>query len=265
MLAVLFYVFLGILCIAVVFLFDIIIKARQEGQRLFDRYDSYTRDILAQKLTLAPHEVRPEFKRLHPWKGLKLFKFCVDSYTGKKCRRVNMLDANMMGFVKMFTCLIHPDHGFNLPMFSADIIFMGKKRVFVIEIIDPAHIEDENLTKHYEDMKKWAPAVNTLEHADVDMQWCKGIVTDFSVHAKADRTKDDLLFDIYTSYLNTYLDMMNNAQPLSDENSRAVSQGLHGYVDSLLEKGGTAVNVFKFLLGPEKQQEYVRSVMFGVD
>jgi hypothetical protein len=37
------------------------------------------------------------------------------------------------------------------------------------------------------------------------------------------------------------------------------------YVDTLLAKGGPAVEVFKTLLGPEKQKEYVRTVMFGID
>ena len=40
---------------------------------------------------------------------------------------------------------------------------------------------------------------------------------------------------------------------------------MEGYVSALLKRGGPAVNVFKFLMGPHKQQEYVRTVMFGVD
>jgi hypothetical protein len=44
-----------------------------------------------------------------------------------------------------------------------------------------------------------------------------------------------------------------------------VQEGIEGYVSKLLAKGGPAVNVFKTLLGPEKQQEYVRTVMFGLD
>jgi len=59
--------------------------------------------------------------------------------------------------------------------------------------------------------------------------------------------------------------MAENATPLTPEQSKKVQEGMEGYVSALIEKGGPAVNVFKFLLGPDKQQEYVRSVMFGVD
>jgi len=50
-----------------------------------------------------------------------------------------------MIFMKMYTLLILPNYNYNLPMLSVDIIFMGGKRVFVIELIDPAGIRDDNL------------------------------------------------------------------------------------------------------------------------
>jgi hypothetical protein len=86
-----------------------------------------------------------------------------------------------------------------------------------------------------------------------------------SIHSRADRTRDDLLFDTYTAYLTAYLDMARNAQPLGAEESGKVKAGMEWYVDTLIAKGGPAVNVFKTILGPEKQKEYVRTVMFGLD
>ena len=48
-------------------------------------------------------------------------------------------------------------------------------------------------------------------------------------------------------------------------NNKKIQEGIGGYVASLLAIGGPAVNVFKILLGPEKQQEYVRTMMFVLD
>ena len=73
------------------------------------------------------------------------------------------------------------------------------------------------------------------------------------------------MFEIYKGFFNAYVDMAENAAPLTPEQSKKVQEGMEGYVSALLGNGGPAVNVFKFLLGPDKQQEYVRSVMFGVD
>lgn len=237
---------------------------RRQGARMYDKYSSYTRKVLADKVALKTYPVKPEYRVVHPWKALKLFKFTIDSHSADKFRRLNILDASMMLCMRMFTCFILPNYGYNLPMLSVDIIFIGKKRVFVIEVIDPAQIEDENIKTYYDKMREGTKKAEVLEYAAVDMEWCNHIVTDFSVHAKSDRSKDDVMFEIFKIFFNAYVDMAENAAPLDPEQSKKVQEGMEGYVNALMEKGGPAVNVFKFLLGP-KQPEYIRSVMFGVD
>lgn len=255
----------GIIILAALIATPLIIKSRNEGERMYKKYDSYTKEVLAQNLNLKQHPIKPEYQKIHPWKALKLFKILVHSQEGEKLARVNNLDATMVLFMKMYTLLVRPNYNYNLPMLSVDFIFIGGKRVFVIEIIDPARIEDDNIKKHYAQMRSRMHEIEKFEHMDIEMEWCKDIVTDFSIHINAERADDELLFDIYKTYLNAYLDMAQNAEPLSQEMSAKVQEGIEGYVSSLLAKGGPAVNVFKTLLGPEKQKEYVRTVMFGLD
>ncbi len=259
------YTLVGIILLAALIATPLIIKARSEGQRMYEKYDRYTRDTLARSMTLTPYPSKAEYRVVHPWKGLKLLRFAIEAWETDKFKRVNTLDASLMVFMKMYTLLILPSYNYNLPMLSADIIFMGGKRVFVIELIDPAGIRDDNLEAGYARMRALKPAEGTLEKMEVNMEWAKDAVKDVSIHNRADRTRDDLLFDLYTSYLNTYLDMARNARPISAEESGKVKAGMEWYVDTLIAKGGPAVNVFKTILGPAKQKEYVRTVMFGLD
>jgi len=256
-----------LIIVAVVILAAYILTAgmRKEGARMYEKYSSYTRKVLAEKVSFRSFPVKPEYRVIHPWKALKLFKFTIDSNEADRFRRLNILDASMMLCMRMFTCFILPNYGYNLPMLSVDIIFIGKKRVFVIEVIDPAHIEDDNIKTYYDKMREGTKKAEVLEYAAVDMEWCNYIVTDFSVHTKSERSKDDVMFEIFKIFFNAYVDMAENAAPLTPEQSKKVQEGMEGYVNALMEKGGPAVNVFKFLLGPDKQQEYVRAVMFGVD
>jgi len=260
-----FLIVLGLIILTVLVASPFIIKARNEGERMYKMYDSYTRETLAKHFQLKPYPIKQEYQKVHPWKALKLFKVLIQSQQGERFKRVNTLDATIGIFMKMYTLLILPNYNYNLPMLSVDIIFIGGKRVFVIEIIDPARIKDENLETHYKKMRAWKPKVDSLEKSEVEMEWAENTVTDFSIHSRADRTQDKLLFEIYKSYLGTYIDMAKKAEPLSPGLSGKVQQGMEWYVNTLLAKGGPAVNVFKTLLGPEKQQEYVRTVMFGVD
>jgi len=167
--------------------------------------------------------------------------------------------------MKIFSLMFSPDSRYNLPVLSVDFIFTPfGGRVYVMEIIDPAKIADENKNIYYGKMKSRLPEVAQFESMG-QRDWFKDFVTDFSIHKKTDRKNDDLLFDIYKTYLNAYIDMAKNAKPLTPENSKKLKQGLETYVSTLLSKGGPAVDVFKQILGPEGQQEYVRSVMFGID
>jgi len=260
-----FLILVGLIILTVLVATPFIIKARNEGNRMYEMYDNYTRETLAKHFQLKPYPIKQEFQIVHPWKALKLLKFVIKSQEGERFKRVNTLDATIGLFMKMYTLFILPNYSYNLPMLSVDIIFMGGKRVFVIEIIDPAHIKDENLETHYEKMRAWKSKVDDLEKMEVEMEWAESVVTDFSIHRRADRTDDELLFEIYKSYLGAYIDMAKNAQPHSPGLSEKVQQGMEWYVNTLLEKGGPAVNLFKTILGPEKQKEYVRTVMFGVD
>ncbi len=257
-------VVLGIVVLVVLAASPFIIKARSEADRMYQQYAAYTEQVLMKNVDLKPYPVKPEFRVLHPWKFLKMFKIAVKSRTGEKLARVNTLDATMFLFMKMFTMVIRPDYGYNLPMLSVDFIFMGGKRVFVIEVIDPAKIDDENIRQHYAEMRKAAQKVAGFEQTGV-RDWYKDYITDFSIHVNADRSHDDMLLDIYGTFLEQYMDMTRKAAPIDEETSGRIKDGIEGYVSTLLAKGGPAVDVFKQMLGPEGQQEYVRTVTFGLD
>jgi hypothetical protein len=264
MLKLLFYIAIGIIILTVLIGTPLVIKLRKQGEVLYDKYDTYTRELLNQRFSLKPHPVKAEFQTLHSWRLLKLFKIVMNSQQGERIGRVNSQDATMLLFMKMYTLVIRPEPTYNLPMLSVDIIFIGKKRVFIIEVIDPAHIDDQNKAFYYEQMKKWLPEVAKFEQSDT-REWYKDYVTDFSIHVKTDHTQDELLFEIYKSYLNAYLEMAQNAEKLSPEMSAKIKAGLEKYVSTLLDQGGPAVDFLEKMMGPEGQREYIRTAMFGLD
>ena len=254
----------GLAVIGMLVAAPLLLRARKESDRQFEKYSRYTRETLEQHFRLSPRPVKAEFRTLHPWKFLKLFKISVQSFRSQKLASLNNLDATMFFCMKMFTLMIRPDYTYNLPMLSVDIVFIGGRRVFVIEVIDPARIEDDVTGKYYPGLRARAAELAHFEqkgHRD----WYTDFIQDFSVHIKADRTSDDLLFDTYKTYLSAYAGMAREARPLSTEQSARVKQGIETYVATLLEKGGPAVEVFEKMLGTAGQHEYVRTVMFGVD
>ncbi len=88
---------------------------------------------------------------------------------------------------------------------------------------------------------------------------------DFSIHAKADRAADELLFETYKKYLDAYIAMVKEARPISSEKTREVERATEGYVGTLISKGGPAVDMLTRLMGKEKMREYSRTAMFGLE
>ncbi len=264
MLKIVLTIIVGIIVLAVLIGVPVAVRLRKQAEAMYEKYDTYTRGVLNKNFSLKPHPVKSEFQTLNSWRFLKLFKIVNKSQQGNRIGRVNVQDATMLLFMKMYTLVIRPDPQYNLPMLSVDIIFMGAKRLYIIEVIDPARIEGENKTFYYEQMKKWMPEIATFEPSGT-REWYKDFITDFSIHIKADETHDERLFEIYKTYLNAYVEMTLNAEKLSPEKSAKIKQGLENYVSTLLAQGGPAVEFLEKMVGPEAQQEYIRTVMFGLD
>ena len=257
--------YLGIIIVLLVILVVIITSViRGAGDRMYARYDSYARETLAINFPLQPYLIKTEFQYIAPWKALKMFQFKVDSQQSDRLARINNIDATMFLFIRMYTLLLRPSYDYNLPMLSVDIIAMGSKRVYVMEVIDPARIDDPNKNACYDTMRKFSAELINFAPGPV-RDWYKDFLADVSIHVNAKAEDDDRLFAIFQEYLNAYIEMTKNAQKLAPENSKKVRDGFELYVSTLLGKGGPAVDVFKKLIGPEKQQEYIRTVMFGLN
>jgi flagellar basal body-associated protein FliL len=259
-----------ILCIVVLIVLvaiPFVLKAKGEGETMVAAYQKATEEVFKKEgIELEPVVVKPEFQIINPPKALKLIKMIPSRAKTGKFSTITSMDATMFGFMKMYTLLLAPKTGYNFPILSFDVVSVGKNRVLVIEVIDPSHVPADYITSTYEKMKALKEKVKDLPDTPPDMPWAKEVTMPFSIHTKADRSKEEFFRDLYREYLTTYLEMVKNAPQLTDEEqSKKVQEGIKTYVNTLLEKGGPAVNVFKFLLGPEKQKEFTKGIMFGIE
>jgi hypothetical protein len=251
-----------LLVIAVMIITSIL---RKGGDKMYARYDSIAREALVKSFQLQPYQIKAEFQYIAPWKALKMFQFKVDSRQSDRLARINNIDATMFLCIRMYTLLLRPAYEYNLPMLSVDIIAIpGGKRVYVMEVIDPARIDDANKSACYDKMRKLSEEMKNFEPGPV-RDWYKDFLADVSIHANAKAEDDDKLLSVFKAYLDAYIEMTKNAQKLDPAQSKRVKDGFELYVTTLLAKGGPAVDVFKKLIGPEKQQEYIRTVMFGLN
>ena len=254
-------ILLGLILALILIIAAIAVNTRMDGEKQYAKYASVTSEAL-KAFTLKPFQVKANYQHVQ---SLPIMDISVSSSTGDRLARVNSLDATMMLCMKMYTLMIRPSYDYNLPVMSVDFIFMPfGKRIYVIEIIDPAKIDDANKKTCYEKMKAQYLKVASLPSSGT-RDWYKNFLTDFSIHSKAEKKDDEVLLAVYKAYLDAYVAMVKNAQQLPPETSIIMKEGLEKYVSTLLSQGGPAVEVFKKILGPDGQKDYVRTVMFGLD
>ena len=254
-------ILLGIIIALILIIAAIAVSTRLEGEKQYAQYAAVTTEAL-KAFQLKPNQVKAQYQHIQ---SLPLMDISVSSSTGDRLARVNSLDATMMLCMKMYTLMIRPSYDYNLPVLSVDFIFMPLgNRIYVIEIIDPSKIDDANKKTCYDTMKAQYVKVASLPSSGT-RDWYKNFLTDFSLHSKAEKKDDAMLLAVYRAYLEAYLAMVKNAQQLPPETSLKMKQGIEKYVSTLLSQGGPAVEVFKKVLGPEGQKDYVRTVMFGLD
>lgn len=239
----------------------IAISTRMEGEAQLARYAAISQAALAD-FPLRPHPVSPQYQRV---RSFPLMDISVTSSSGGRLARVNSLDATMLLCMKMYTLMIRPDEAYNLPLLSVDFIFLPfGRRVYVIEVIDPARIDDANKQKHYARMRAIQAGLADLPTSGT-RDWYRDFLADFSVHSRASRADDARLQASYQAWLAAYLAMLREAPPVPADTSRELRAGTERYVSTLLAEGGPAVDVFRRILGPDGQRDYVRRVMFGLD
>lgn len=250
-------------CVAVGVTF--VYRLRRSNMAAHRRIVEATLPHLDSTYVLEPCTVRPDFQDLRPGRAAGLLRFLADLRRGSRFRWVNRTDTTMLlGCMKMHTLLFIPDYGYNLPMLSIDIIFAGRRRVFIIEIIDTAGIADEYLQGHYAAMLALKPPADKLPEMPVTY-WYKGLLPACSIHARLDASADDLMCETYSAYLEAYAAMVKGARPAAEATAALVRDKQRGYVQSLLDHGGPAVDVLAKLLGRERGRQYVLSTMFGYD
>ncbi|MBI4975938.1 MAG: hypothetical protein HZC28_00555 [Spirochaetes bacterium] len=252
----------GLVLIAVMLMafFIIGISTSRDGDVQFAKYSAITGSALhAEKLTAYP--VQSNFRHVGIF---PLIDITVTSSRSERIKRCSVLDATMLSCIRMYSLVICPESIYNLPVLSADFIFLPfGKRVCVIEIIDPSPVTNANRRKYTAEMRNGYTALSAFKPSPT-RAWYKKFLSDISVHCKATRRDDAVLADAYRSYIVSYAAMIEHAAAVPAAEAMKSRTGIEDYVTALLQNGGPAVDVFKTILGPDGQRQFVRTVMFAL-
>ena len=87
---------------------------------------------IQQAMQITPVALKYPFP-VRPGRMLRLIKFDGQVYSSEKITRAVFMQIGFPVFMKVFSTFISPKIEYDLPVFTCETVFMGKKRVFVVD------------------------------------------------------------------------------------------------------------------------------------
>lgn len=189
-----------------------------------------------------------------------LMKFHVEQYEIEQLGNLSIMRVNM-GVMQMATVVITPKYK-NMPLLSADYMYIMSKRKSYLEFYDVVKEKDEPYKQLLAALAEAQNKYSHLENVQPSKAWYQHLLTVTAYKAgKADNDKalEGMLIDslkIYSEH--------SKQLPLLSEEAKAEKLAItQEYTDGLIEKGGISTDVFKKSLGDAETKKFFDNIFFG--
>ncbi len=189
-----------------------------------------------------------------------IMKFDVEQYHIEELGNLSIMRMNM-GVMQMSTFVITPTDK-NMPLFSADYIYILSNRKAYLEFYDVVKEKDDAYNELIDALTTVRDNYNYLEDFEASEAWYEHLLSVVS-YKSADSKQDDDLQAILTESLQAYIDHAKQFPALSEDERNEKLAITVEYTDGLIEKGGVSTDVFKKELGNEETKKFFDNVFFG--
>lgn len=220
--------------------------------------------ILEGRLPIAPVTLKHPFPE-RPVRTLGLVKLDGKVFCSGKLQRVVLFTMRPPLFLKIYSTFIRPKIEYDLPVFSCEVVCMGKgKKMFLVDAhrTGGAGIKDhgaffERLTairEGYADLMRFSKVT------------AKGIQSVFSnavCQVTIPPDMDGRALQLFSEYLDAYLDLIADAEPLKGENLSKIQAEFDAYLKTVVEHDpGVKGNIVLF--GRQGGIERALDIFYGI-
>lgn len=244
-----------ILALIIIIVIFVAVTANKNVKAMNSCIDGFLSE-LEQHYTVTPIDVG-EYTEM---KIYGLMKFHVEQYNIEELGNLSVMRVNM-GVMQMATAVITPKDK-NMPLLSADYMYILSNRKAYLEFYDVVKEKDEQYTQLLAALSEVQNHYDYLENIETSPAWYAHLLTVTSYKGgKADVDKD--LEAMLVDSLKVYLEHSKQLAPLSEDAKAEKLAITLEYTDGLIEKGGISTDVFKKELGNEETKKFFDQVFFG--
>jgi hypothetical protein len=183
-------------------------------------------------------------------------------YTAEKISRFVLLQIRLPFFVAVRSMFIRPRMEFDLPVFAAEVVQIGKKRMIILDIhragTDTGH-DDEALFDQMTAIRDQYPSLGAK--AIEQKGEIQSVFSRAACQAWITRDLDDDVMALFRAYLTLFLDLVKNTAPLTGKALEKTQAAYGEYLDKIVDHD-PGVKGFKKLFGDQGGVERCLNIHF---
>lgn len=227
---------------------------------LLDIHD-VARVELNKSFSLDPVDLKYPFPE-RPVRTLGLVKIDGDVYSSQKLSRAVLLRVDFPVYLTVRSMFVRPRMEYDLPVFAAEVMLTGKKRMFIVDIHrtgqNTGH-DDSALFDRLIKIRDRYPDLNAKAITQKDK--IQVVFSRAACQARITEELDDQALGIFREYLAVFSELVEAAAPLAGEVLEQTKQAFEAYLKTLIDHD-PGINGYKKLFGAKGGVERSMNIHF---
>ena len=221
-------------------------------EELFNRFDLQSRPIPA-GLEFNVSDRGKNKATIQSW--------CYQSAELRKIR-YTYIDAGEMS--QVFNSVIYPSHHYDIPLLGIDFLSFGKKKILVVLDFQPLFRDQAYQDKYIEPMREIRDRYSDLaQNLEMKFYDSNQYFSKYLLFAKTDaETVVNRLFPAYQEYVQLYWQMLESAQPLTEEEDIQRIVEAQKHYDQYSAERDPAHGLFSSYFGKEWSNRFLYEFLF---
>lgn len=191
-----------------------------------------------------------------------VMKFNVKQYDVENIGNLSVMTVNM-GVMQMATFVLNPQDK-NLPMVSADYMYILGKRKCYYEFYDLVEVKDKEYDSLLTQLQQMNGAYSELKDIEMDEAWYDEFKT-VGMYKSGKTSDDEALTEMLTDGMEIYINSADKLPELTDLQKKKKNDITKEYTEGLITKGGISTDAFKKSLGEDTTRDFFSKVFFGTE
>lgn len=198
-----------------------------------------------------------------PARALGLMRIDGEVFSSEKLLRAVFIRPRLPVFFAVRSMFLRPRVEYDLPVFAGEVMRTGGKRMVIVDIhrAGKTHHDDAALFDKMIAIRDRYP--DLVKYAKKQVGKVQEVFSRAACQVLIPEELDDRAADIFLDYLRLFIDMLNQAQPVSGEELQRTMSVFDEYLKGLIAHD-PGVGVWKMLFGEQGGVERSMDMHFGL-